>query len=769
MSRGRNKRSAPARFELLEDRRLMSAGTLDPSFGVGGKVTTGLFGQDVAVDSNNRTIVSGTLNGNFAIKRLNPNGKPDTTFGTNGLVTTDFGGLTSDLANRVVVQSDGKIVVAGLQANSGGADKPFNARFALARFNANGSPDKTFGTGGKVLVLGSQTTPGITGLNTYLGGKLVFSASIKNKGDFDFIVVRLLPNGSLDSGFNSGKGHIITGMGGDDIASAQIIQPGGKIVVGGTRLGEGTDAFILARYNHQGFLDREFSGDGKAETRMVRDARLSALAHDINGGGIVAAGTMTTADGKRSQLLLRRFNPDGLGNSQFASVLANASAISLATQPRAVFVRGTSIIVLGNEQTTAQNGNHNRVFASQFHLGGKVDSSFGSLGTALFDFGGRMFSPSAALPPNGNMVFSFQGNSISSSGVARFHQMIPRVSLVPISASASEGRPDASFRVGRSGRYDFPTRVFINLRGDATHGKDYTTSLVTPGQSRSNTTSRGGVGGSFTVGGLSGVTGVFTTADQGYVDIPAFQDNVTVTVKIIDDNVFDPIEQADFILFDNPLYGRADDAHVTSIKIFDATDTLRVNFQPQGVVPTGGYKADTGLAFGDRGSGLKFGWDADNTANARVHNNAGSPDFRYDTYNHLQKNGADRKWELAVPNGIYDVRLVAGDPTATDSLYRMNLENQLALSGTPAGDVRWFRRSFRVQVTDGRLTLGNGAGAANNKIAFLDVRLADTGKPPGPITENLPVRLLSPATLPLWHRTPSGLFADNQIDEPLWA
>jgi hypothetical protein len=135
----------------------------------------------------------------------------------------------------------------------------------------------------------------------------------------------------------------------------------------------------------------------------------------------------------------------------------------------------------------------------------------------------------------------------------------------------------------------------------------------------------------------------------------------------------------------------------------------------------------------------------------------------------MQKNGANRKWEVAVPNGLYIVRLVAGDPKDTDSTHRMNLEGKLALSGKATGDVRWFRSTNYVEVTDGRLTLSNGTGAINNKIAFLDIKAAPLGAQPGPVAINLPVKLFSNATRNEWKVNSHGTFSDKQIDEPLWA
>jgi hypothetical protein len=146
-----------------------------------------------------------------------------------------------------------------------------------------------------------------------------------------------------------------------------------------------------------------------------------------------------------------------------------------------------------------------------------------------------------------------------------------------------------------------------------------------------------------------------------------------------------------------------------------------VNFAPAAVsVPTG-YRADTGAPYGTRGGGLTYGWNVDNSANARDRNAASSPDQRYDTFNHLQKAGGATRWELAVPNGRYLVHVVAGDPSAVDSTFRLTVEDQPALSGTPSAAHHWFENTLVVAVSDGRLTIGNGAGAVNDKVSYVDV------------------------------------------------
>ena len=142
-----------------------------------------------------------------------------------------------------------------------------------------------------------------------------------------------------------------------------------------------------------------------------------------------------------------------------------------------------------------------------------------------------------------------------------------------------------------------------------------------------------------------------------------------------------------------------------------------INFQPAAAAVPAGYEADSGAIFADRGNGLSYGWDQA-VLQTRDRNSGNAVDQRYDTLNHLQKSG-NRIWELALPNGIYAVRLVAGDPSYTDQV------NSFDLEGTPLNDPdgqdHFDEFDVIVEVTDGRLTLQPAGTASNAKVCFIEV------------------------------------------------
>jgi hypothetical protein len=176
------------------------------------------------------------------------------------------------------------------------------------------------------------------------------------------------------------------------------------------------------------------------------------------------------------------------------------------------------------------------------------------------------------------------------------------------------------------------------------------------------------------------------------------------------------------IVANGVLYITDGSSHLTAYSLPAGKLSVKVNFQPAGSAMPSGYLADTGAVFGDRGNGFSYGWNADNSAQTRDRNASSSPDQRYDTLTHMQKPAVpNATWELAVPSGTYSVRIVAGDPSNIDSVYRLNAETTLALSGTPTSSTHWFDNTVSVAVTDGRLTVSNASGSQNNKIDFIEV------------------------------------------------
>lgn len=294
--------------------RINTNGTLDNTFGTSGKVTTAVGTEANAfsiLQSGGVFVVSGfSWTGSsydFALVRYNNNGTLDNTFGTGGKVTTNFG--VNAVAYSIIVQADAKVVAAGFASPDGSTNY-----FALARYNINGSLDNTFGTGGKVTTsIGTAGSDAAYAL-TYdrISGKLAAAGSSFNGSDNDFAVVRYSPNGLPDATFD-GDGKVTTAIAtGNDIAYTIAFQPDGKILAAGSSdYGFGTDAdYSIVRYMSNGLLDNSFNSSGSKPGTNLIDFGGNDFGYDIatQGNNIIIGGvtgaTLGTARLLNSSVIL---------------------------------------------------------------------------------------------------------------------------------------------------------------------------------------------------------------------------------------------------------------------------------------------------------------------------------------------------------------------------------------------------------------------------------------------------------------------------------
>ncbi len=147
---------------------------------------------------------------------------------------------------------------------------------------------------------------------------------------------------------------------------------------------------------------------------------------------------------------------------------------------------------------------------------------------------------------------------------------------------------------------------------------------------------------------------------------------------------------------------------------------VKINFQPSGAPVPSGFIADSGLPYGARSSGQIYGWDRDIHGDTRDRNNTASADQAHDTLIHLQK-AAATTWNIAIPNGTYDVTVVCGDPSHFDSTNVLVAEGITAINGAMSSAARWRTATVTVPVTDGKLTLSVGAGGRNTKLCSVEI------------------------------------------------
>ena len=293
-----------------------ATGRLDPGFGTGGIVTTDLGGDDdeaydaallpdggiVAVG---RTDAAGFTALDFGVVRYRSDGAPDTAFGSSGIVKTDLLG-GGDQANAVAVQPDGKIVVAGFAVRNG-----IDGDFALVRYNADGTRDQGFGSGGIVTTDLGTRSDDARALVIQPDGRIVVAGSAGE----DIGLARYTSTGTLDATFGQG-GTAVTDFGSEDVANGVALTSGGHIAIAGYTLGPHVDRdFLLARYTAAGTLDTAFGDHGTVKTDLGGgDDFAENLLVDTQGRIVVVgrAGSATILD-----MALARYNADGTLDAGF--------------------------------------------------------------------------------------------------------------------------------------------------------------------------------------------------------------------------------------------------------------------------------------------------------------------------------------------------------------------------------------------------------------------------------------------------------------------
>jgi len=446
---------------------------LDPSFGNAGKVVTSFPGgldtaAGVAVQTDGKIVVAGSSGTDFAITRYNTDGSLDATFGTGGRVHTDFNGGNGGLADAIVIQPDGKIVLAGL------ASEPATGRsiFGLARYNTDGSLDPSFNGNGRVTTPFLNSNASASAMALQADGKLVLAGVSTDTSSFQsvFALARYNADGSLDASFD-GDGLTTTDFAGVTFeqAYAVAIQADGKIVAAGL----GSSSFAVARYNTDGSLDTGFDGDGKTTTAFggsFEEARALAIQAD---GKIIAAGQTALSVASEDNFALARYNTDGSLDNSFdgdGKVITDFGLVDGATS---VVLQEDGRIVVAGRAGTVQLGSYFAI--ARYETNGDLDGTFSNDGKVLTDFSGGRFSLGAqavALQsdgrivaagdanisgqrdfglirynPNGTLDTSFDGDGMVMTDFALNEETVTRILAQPDGKIIAVGRANSQVRI----------------------------------------------------------------------------------------------------------------------------------------------------------------------------------------------------------------------------------------------------------------------------------------------------------------------------------
>ena len=406
---------------------MAQAGKLDSSFGVGGIFTdiangffstgpftnTQTFATAVAVQSNGKIVAGGQIGGNSAVIRLNSNGTLDSTFGHGGTVGPILGGNVGQC--QVIglgIQGDGKIVVGITNINQG-----FGPMFIVARLNANGSFDTTFGSGGITETQLGQSEAAASVFALQSDEKVLLAG-------FGFMT-RYDVTGQLDSTFgSSGVAKVLVRN-----PSAIALQSDGKILLaaGGSVVGSALEnpglslnqaAGVLARYDANGTLDTSFGIAGQVATLPVaaaiavqNNSGCTNTCHILVGGAVAS---LNINGGNGFGFGVVRYSSNGSIDETFGEAGEATTAFSPDATPFALAIQSNGdILAAGSAGQVAFPAQADFALA-RYASSGAPDSTFGSAGKITTPFGTNQAAIYALAVQSDGKILAV-GGSLSSS------------------------------------------------------------------------------------------------------------------------------------------------------------------------------------------------------------------------------------------------------------------------------------------------------------------------------------------------------------------
>jgi uncharacterized delta-60 repeat protein len=414
---------------------LAQAGTLDTTFGTGGIFGTsftqnGAADNAIAIQSDGKIIVGGLIalstgGGQAALLRLNTNGTLDSSFGTGGIVTSDFSIDDGAIVFGIAIQPNGQIVAA--------AEGGFLDEGAVGRFNADGSVDTTFGTNGFATSNSVNSAPGASNaMALQPNGSILVTG-----GGF---IARYTSTGQVDTTFGTNGVAILNSL----VVTGMALQSDGKILV---TTGSGTETVIeiapalpsaiagsISRYNANGTLDTTFGISGQAACV----ASAGGIAIQSN-GKIVVAGTITSElanyqyNGRvyinnLTGFGLVRYNPNGSIDTTFnpgigfgsgggiitgfGSSFPYSGAFALAIQSNGeIVVAGVAGYASFNAYVPPTQLASASLALARYTTTGLLDTSFGTNGTVVTTVGQSNISSVSALAIQSDGKIVAAGNS----------------------------------------------------------------------------------------------------------------------------------------------------------------------------------------------------------------------------------------------------------------------------------------------------------------------------------------------------------------------
>ena len=350
----------------------------------------------IIIQKDGKIVVGGsamtTLMGNeFAVARFNTNGGIDNSFDADGKQTTLVGNA-NNTAYSIALQGDGKIVLAGYTSFAG------VNRFAVTRYNTNGSLDNSFnGSGIQIVNLSSDMQIG-NSVAVQKNEKIVVAGYTFNGSNNDFAVVRFNIDGSLDNTLDT-DGILITDIqnASDDYAGSVALQNDDKIIVAGYSSLNNNAVFALVRYNPDGSFDNTFDVDGKLVGNYNQgNTSLNATVIQADGKVLIAG---TTWNGTNFDFAIARLNSNGSLDNTFSDDGKQVTDFGLDDE-------GVSLIVQPDGKTIVGGSSDNKFAIARYNTDGSLDVTFSEDGKLIITMGYADWIKSVALQADGKIILA---------------------------------------------------------------------------------------------------------------------------------------------------------------------------------------------------------------------------------------------------------------------------------------------------------------------------------------------------------------------------
>ncbi|SDH64464.1 delta-60 repeat domain-containing protein/Por secretion system C-terminal sorting domain-containing protein [Chryseobacterium taeanense] len=409
-------------------------GTLDSSFGIGGKMTSNYFTSqkiyDTATQTDGKIVAvgacsTGSNNNKFYAIRFNSNGGIDTSFGSNGFFSLDMSGLGyNNYAATVELQPDGKIILGGDVAQNNIGD---NYHFGILRLNVNGTVDTTFGNQGKsIFSMSSYSSVSneVRDIALQADGKIIVAGTYYSSPSKDFAVARLNIDGSLDSDFsNDGKVLIdftYNSTINDDEAYRIKILNDSRILIGGDTYSGSTfsDNGAWCMLQSDGSLDSTFGTGGK-KTFTTDSNFYFGTCYFLPDNSILIGGQYS---GNNGDAALYKVSLNGTLDTTFGNngkVIVDLDNSSSDYDISDLDIDSTGkIYAVGRTDT----GGTSYFYLINFNANGTLNTSFSYDGKVLVNFGASYnYGNSVSIQPDGKVLLAGYHNSPDTASLARFN------------------------------------------------------------------------------------------------------------------------------------------------------------------------------------------------------------------------------------------------------------------------------------------------------------------------------------------------------------